>query len=392
MLPKLEHTGIINSSITTLRYSSKLIILALLAITLTACGGGSSSGSDIGDNTDTDAASLSMTANPDQVNPGQTSTITWLAQNSVSCRADGSSWTSSIETGGSQSVGPMTKTTVFTMLCLSKEGGPITESITIVVNDPNNQPAPSLTISASPNQIIENQTTSISWSTTDATSCSAVGGWSNKTSAVDSQIVGPLTDTTRYRMTCTGPGGSITRSTTVTVNPMPSTPVAPALTLTSSPNTIEENETSVITWNASNATSCSAIGGWSNKTSVSDNQTVGPLTTTTTYRMRCTGTGGTVTETVTITVTQPSLGSVELSWDAPTTNEDGSVLTDLAGYTIYYGTNQSNLNQIIDISNVGITSFVISDLPSDTYYFSITAKDNNNNESTRSNIASKVLN
>ena len=39
-----------------------------------------------------------------------------------------------------------------------------------------------------------------------------------------------------------------------------------------------------------------------------------------------------------ITVTQVGLGSMSLSWTPPTQNTDGSALTDLAGYKLYYGT------------------------------------------------------
>jgi len=35
-------------------------------------------------------------------------------------------------------------------------------------------------------------------------------------------------------------------------------------------------------------------------------------------------------------------GSALLSWNAPSTNEDGTPLTDLAGYKIYYGTATGN--------------------------------------------------
>lgn len=37
--------------------------------------------------------------------------------------------------------------------------------------------------------------------------------------------------------------------------------------------------------------------------------------------------------------------SVTLSWDAPTKNEDGSDLTDLLGYKVYYGTSPSSLRR-----------------------------------------------
>jgi ABC-type glycerol-3-phosphate transport system substrate-binding protein len=37
-----------------------------------------------------------------------------------------------------------------------------------------------------------------------------------------------------------------------------------------------------------------------------------------------------------------STNSATLTWDAPTTNVDGTPLTDLAGYKVYYGTSLGN--------------------------------------------------
>ncbi len=69
----------------------------------------------------------------------------------------------------------------------------------------------------------------------------------------------------------------------------------------------------------------------------------------------------------------PAAGSATLSWQAPATNTDGSALTDLAGYHIYYGTSSANLDQIINVASVGITTYVIDNLSAGTYYFEISA-------------------
>lgn len=65
--------------------------------------------------------------------------------------------------------------------------------------------------------------------------------------------------------------------------------------------------------------------------------------------------------------------SATIAWIAPTENEDGSALTDLAGYKILYGTSPDTLTQTVSISNVGLTSYVISNLSAGTYYFAIQA-------------------
>ncbi|MBI5742107.1 MAG: fibronectin type III domain-containing protein [Nitrospirae bacterium] len=83
-------------------------------------------------------------------------------------------------------------------------------------------------------------------------------------------------------------------------------------------------------------------------------------------------------------------GSLTLTWDAPTTNSDGTPLSDLAGYKIYFGTSSYNYSSAIDAGNV--TAYNIENLPSGTYYFVIVAYDTSGNESTFSNEISTAFN
>ena len=53
-------------------------------------------------------------------------------------------------------------------------------------------------------------------------------------------------------------------------------------------------------------------------------------------------------------------GNAFLQWEAPSTNDDGTPLTDLAGYKIYYGTASGNYTQTIDVGNV--TTYTITNL------------------------------
>jgi hypothetical protein len=87
----------------------------------------------------------------------------------------------------------------------------------------------------------------------------------------------------------------------------------------------------------------------------------------------------------------PSAAGVTLSWEAPDENTDGSALTNLAGYRIYYGANADDLSQVINIPGVGMTTYVIDDLPSGTYYFSIRAYNTQGAESALSNIVSDTI-
>ena len=83
-------------------------------------------------------------------------------------------------------------------------------------------------------------------------------------------------------------------------------------------------------------------------------------------------------------------GQAILSWDPPTTNADGTNLTDLAGYKVYYGSTSGNYNTVIDAANV--TSYTVTNLTNNaTYYFATTAYDTSANESGYSNEVSKTI-
>jgi len=92
-----------------------------------------------------------------------------------------------------------------------------------------------------------------------------------------------------------------------------------------------------------------------------------------------------------ITVDQIAAGSVTLSWYPPTQNADGSALTDLAGYRIYYGRQVDTLSRVITLRNPGLTRLVIEDLASATWHFSMTSFNTSGSESERSSTVSKTV-
>jgi hypothetical protein len=85
------------------------------------------------------------------------------------------------------------------------------------------------------------------------------------------------------------------------------------------------------------------------------------------------------------------IGSATLSWVVPTTNTDGSALTDLTGFRIYYGNSSNSLTQTITISSTGLTIYVVTNLPSGTWYFAVKAYNSANVESNLSAIVSKKI-
>jgi len=76
-----------------------------------------------------------------------------------------------------------------------------------------------VTLNASPVTLTSGQSATLTWSTTNATSCMATGSWSGSKSTSGTTSTGALSATSTYALTCTGPGGSSNASTTVTVTP-----------------------------------------------------------------------------------------------------------------------------------------------------------------------------
>jgi hypothetical protein len=68
-------------------------------------------------------------------------------------------------------------------------------------------------------------------------------------------------------------------------------------------------------------------------------------------------------------------GSVTLAWSPPISDTNGSPLSDLAGFYIYYGTDSSEpTNQINDeTGGANDGSFTVSGLAPGTYYFQVSA-------------------
>jgi hypothetical protein len=82
-------------------------------------------------------------------------------------------------------------------------------------------PVPTAKLTASPNPVTSGQTTTLTWSSTDATSCAASGGWSGPLPATSgTRVSGVLSAATTFTLECTGDGGTATVSAAVAVNPV----------------------------------------------------------------------------------------------------------------------------------------------------------------------------
>src|SRR5882672_173175 len=266
-----------------------------LAMALGAC---SSEGDTRGDAGPAATPTVTFNAADTTVDAGGSTMLTWSSTDATSCVAAGA-WSGSKPTSGNESTGALSGNSTFTLSC-SGTGGTLDKSVSITVNSA----APGVTLVATPASISAGGNSTLTWSSSDSTSCTASGGWTGSKATTGTQSVGPLNSTTSYTLSCTGSGGTTQTTATVTVAAVST----PTVSLSANPASVGVNGTSTLTWSSANATSCTASGGWSGSKTTSGSQPVGPLAVTTNFTLACTGAGGTSQRTAMISVTGSGSG------------------------------------------------------------------------------------
>jgi hypothetical protein len=74
-------------------------------------------------------------------------------------------------------------------------------------------------LSASATSVQAGGKLTLTWSSTDTTSCAASGGWTGSRATSGSETVGPLNANTTFTLACTGGGGNDDASVSVTITP-----------------------------------------------------------------------------------------------------------------------------------------------------------------------------
>jgi hypothetical protein len=93
---------------------------------------------------------------------------------------------------------------------------------------------------------------------------------------------------------------------------------------------------------------------------------------------------------VSVTVTPPTTGNATLTWSAPTVNTNGTPVTTLTGYHVYYGNSQP-LTQYMTVSGATTTTYEFTQLAAGTWIFAVTAMAADGTESAQSPIGTKTI-
>lgn len=161
---------------------------------------------------------------------------------------------------------------------------------------------PTVTIIAEPGIIIssgqsvgDEKTTTLIWSSTNATRCEATAGWDGE-QATTGRVTLPIRTTTTYALACTGEDGTAADMVKVLIQP----PLI--VRLTADPMIIAPGGTSTITWSTANAQKCTATGAWQGNRTATGTFKTAQLWANTKYFLTCNSDGQTSSQQVVIRV------------------------------------------------------------------------------------------
>ncbi len=259
----------------------------------------------------TAAPTVTLSLSPTTIALGSSATLSWSSTSATSCSFSGA-YTGTVALSGNKSVRPTaTGIDTYTLTCTGA-GGSANKSVTLKVN-----PAPTVSLSISPLSITLGDSITLTWSSTNATSCAFSGAYvGSVTLSGDKSITPGITGNDTYTLTCTGAGGvgSAAKSVTVKVK----TPPAPTVTLSVSPASITIGDSATLTWSSTNASSCTFSGAYNGNVGPQSNGS-SPITVSPpavgsfSMTLTCTGAGGTGSDTATLQVTNPTAPTVTLA-------------------------------------------------------------------------------
>jgi len=153
---------------------------------------------------------VTLAATPADITLGESATLTWTSADAETVSISPTIGT--VGLNGSTTVSP-TATTTYTITATGL-GGTSTTTATVTVY----YPPPTVTIYAFPPSIQVGQTSTLTWSSTEADSASIDQGVGSV--PLDGTITVTPSQDTLYTITVTGPGGSVSESVWVTISPL----------------------------------------------------------------------------------------------------------------------------------------------------------------------------
>ncbi|NVD72964.1 DUF3443 domain-containing protein [Duganella sp. BJB1802] len=187
---------------------------------LSACGGGGSGAATSAaqptqstSQAGTGTPVVSISATPTATTVGQVVTLSWSVSNpsTTGCTASGA-WSGALDNSGSRTVtAGAAGTAYYTVTC-----GGVSKTTSVVVSSP--PPSPTVNLTLAPASITTAQTSVLSWSSANASACTASGAWSGaKASSGSVSIASSVAGNYVYTLSCAGDGGTVNASAALSV-------------------------------------------------------------------------------------------------------------------------------------------------------------------------------
>ncbi|HEX3747515.1 MAG TPA: OmpA family protein [Bryobacteraceae bacterium] len=259
-------------------------------------------------------------ASPSTIQPGGTSTLSWVIQGATTVSISPNVGNVN-PTSGSAQVTP-SATTTYTLTATGTAGTTTTATTVVTV-----QAAPVvlpqiIMFNGSPLSITAGGSSTLSWSTVNATSVTISGLGAEALNG--SVSTGALTTTTQYTLTATGAGGQMVTAV-ISIQVMPAS-IPQVVVFTASPQTISAGQSSQLCWQVNGATSISISNGVGSNLQANACQTISPQTTTT-YVLTATNATGQIQASVTVNVGSTMILSFTASPEFSTSQGNPVVLS-----------------------------------------------------------------
>ncbi|PTX98466.1 hypothetical protein DB354_04145 [Opitutus sp. ER46] len=316
------------------------------------------------------AATLSIS--PQSTNAPGSATVTWSSEHATAVALSGPNGFQSALPQGSQTVTNLAAGTHSFTLTAQGYGGPITKSVTVTVVEPAQLTA---WLTVDPTTATEPAAARLTWGSTNATSVLVTGPASQLSTATsgDHALTALAAGTHTFNLRAEGPGGPLTRSATIVVQPRPASVTA---TLAASPVFLAAPGNTTLTWSSANASAVAVTGpNFAGSTSPNGTQAITALPVGDhTFTLVAQGQDGPVTRSTLVHVAPaPSGPPVSASIEAnPSTGTP-------PGTTTVTWTSLNATSVIVTGAGLADTtepngSRVVKDLPEGLHHFTITAQ------------------
>ena len=269
-------------------------------------------------------ATITLSASPGTVDYNTASTISWTSQN-ISGPINITNIGNVNDASGSRSTGNLNGgasggTRTFTATANTLYSPPATVTSNTVTVNINPPPAPSVSLSSGSNSIAYNSSTTLSWSSTNATSVnSSTDNFAGSNLSGNNVSTGNLTQSKTYTIRVNGVEGQVSSPSSVTINV--AAPPVPTVSLTADSNSIAFNGSTTLRWSSTNATSVNSSTDNFAGSSTSGNVSTGNLTQSKTYTIVLNGLEG-QTASSSVTITVPEEPEIVKYITSNTTNAD----------------------------------------------------------------------